>query len=552
MNVAKTFILFAVGLLAVALMSSALVSAALSFTSPGDLMLKQNSTTTSLSTTDLGDTTINSLIFVPAQITASGGASLTLIASPTSFVFNPANPKTVQISIQTVSGIFPFGTYSTTLTASGTNATGQAVNASVPVNFIQSFCKSGSVGGNLSLDKVDVSSSGDDDKDWRLLDTIDVEVKVKNIGSNDIDNVQIELAVFDSSGQDRVGDLDFLSKDDEQVDVGNINDGDKETHTFQFKVPADFDTGNYRLAVKVYSDDEDESNECDDNSNDLSDTLYEKITVDNENDDEKSIVVDDIRLPAQATCGETVTGTFKVYNIGDSDQDQVLVTMKNSELNLNKEFVIRQNLDKGEDDTLDFAFDVPSNVQDGTYSLSFRTFYDYDDNDDSYDQESADDFTSTFTVLGCRPIPTDENSDVFINAELASDALPGQELKVTVTFRNDGTEDARISLSAEGYESWGDLASLSRRSFTLGAGDEQEVIFTFDVNADVSGSESFLITPTINGRQESQEVEVDFGSAGTGSGFDFSKGSSLIWIIGIINVVLIVLIIVVAIKLSRR
>ena len=119
-------------------------------------------------------------------------------------------------------------------------------------------------------------------------------------------------------------------------------------------------------------------------------------------------------------------------------------------------------------------------------------------------------------------------------------------------FRNDGTEDARISLNAEGYESWGDLASISRRSFTLGAGDEQEVTFTFDVNADVSGSESFLITPTINGKQESQEVEVDFGSSETGNGFNLSQGSGLIWIIGIINVVLIVLIIVVAIKLSRR
>ena len=406
MNVTKTFIFFAMGFLAVALLSANLVSATLAFTSsPGDLMLKQNSTTTTLATTDVGDTSISSLTFMPTQITATGGVSLTLAADPTSFVFNPAASKEIKVSIQSVTGSFPFGRYSTTLTATGTNATGQTVNASIPVYFVQSFCKAGSVGGNLSLDRVDVSSSGDDDKDWRLLDTIDVEVKVKNIGSNDIDNVQVELAIFDESGQNRVGDLDFTSKDDEQVDIGNLNDGDKETHTFQFKVPADFDTGNYKLAVKVYSDDEGEANECDDSSNDLSDALFEQITVDNENDDEKMIVVDDIRLPSQATCGETVSGTFKVYNIGDSDQDQVLITMKNTELGLNKEFVIRQNLDKGDDDTIDFAFDIPATARDGTYSLSFKTFYDYDDNDDSYDQESQDDFTSTFTVLGCRVVP---------------------------------------------------------------------------------------------------------------------------------------------------
>ena len=555
MNIAKTFILFAVSFLALALVSSALVSATtLSFSAtPSDLTLRQNSSTIELRTDSVSDLTISPLIFTPATLTAAGGASLTLKVDPsTSFVITSTTPKSIRVFFDAVSGVFPFGTYSTTLNATGTEANGTVITTSVPVKFVQSFCKSGSVGGNLTLDRIDISSTGDKDEEWRLLDSVDVEVRVENNGNNDLDDVQVELALFDDAGQNWVSDLDFSSSDDEQVNVGNLNDGDKETVNFRFKVPADFETGNYKLAVKVYSDDTGESNECDDNSNDLSDTTFERISVENEDEDEKTIVVDEIRLPEQTTCKEIVTGTFKVFNIGDEDQDQVLITMKNAELGLNKEFVIRQNLDKGDEDTLDFAFDVPATARDGTYSIVFKTFYDYDDGDDSYDQESEDEFSTTLKVIGCSPAPSEEVSDVSIDAKLTSDALPGQELKVTVTFRNDGTEDARISLSAEGYESWGDLASISRRSFTVGAGDEQEVTFTFDVNADVSGSESFLITPTINGKQESQEVEVDFGTSGTGSGFDFSRGSSLIWIIGIINVVLIVLIIVVAVKLSRR
>lgn len=545
--------LFASVFLGLLVLSSASVSATTLTFNPASaqLSLGTNSTIVQLTTNNATGVNITSLDFSTNPIIIQG-VSITLAKNVNApFTIISGSPRDITLSIQSVSGQLPFGTYQTSLNAVGTDGTTQ-VNASLPVTYVQSFCRTGARGTNLSIGSVDISSSGDEDEEWKLLDRIDVEVEVENNGDNDIDDVQVEIGLFDSDGRNVVGDLDFTNADEEQIDVGNINDDSDETVNFEFMVPADFDTGNYKLAVKVYSDDLGESNLCDDSSNDLGNDLYQEISVDNEDEEEKFVVVDDIRFPTEATCGETITGTFRVFNIGDEDQDQVLITMKNAELGLNREFEIREDLDKGDDDLLDFAFDVPATARDGTYSIAFKTFYDYDDNDDSYDQESEDEFISTLRVIGCSNQPPVQDADVAINAELDSDAVAGQTLKVIVTLRNEGAEEVSVSLDVDGYDNWAELDSISDRSFTLDAGDEEEITLVFTVNDDVSGTESFVLLSTIDGQRESQEVEVEFAEDNGGNGFQLPQGSGILWIIGIINVVLIVLIIIVAIRLSRR
>lgn len=549
------FALFTSVFLGLLVLSAASVSATtLSFDrSSVQLSLGSNSSAVQLRTDSVTGVNITSLGFSVNPIVIQG-ATITFAKNVNAgFNITSGSPQDIIISVQSVTGQqLPFGTYTTTLNAVGTDGSAQ-VNASLPVEYVQSFCRAGARGTNLSIGSVDISSSGDEDEEWKLLDRIDVEVEVENNGDTDIDDVQVEIGLFDGDGRNVVNDLDFSNADEEQIDVGNINDDSDETVNFEFSVPADFDTGNYKLTIKVYSDDVGESNLCDDSSDDFEgSTLYQTISVDNEDEEEKFVVVDDIRFPTETTCGETVTGTFRVFNIGDEDQDQVLITMKNTELGLNREFEIREDLDKGDDDLLDFAFDVPRNARDGTYAISFKTFYDYDDNDDSYDQESEDDFISTLKVIGCSNEPPTQDTDVSINAELDSDAVAGQTLEVVVTFRNEGSEEVSISLDVDGYDNWADLDSISDRSFTLDAGDEQEVTLTFNVNDDVTGTESFVILSTIDGQRESQEVEVEFAENDQGNGFQLPQGSGILWIIGIINVVLIVLIIIVAIRLSRR
>lgn len=552
MNTTKLFGFLAFSLLTLVVFGSALTSAStISFTTPTDLTLGQNSTTFTLRTDDVGNTAINPLSFVPSATITQGSASITLAVSPSNaFTINATSQRDVTVSIQSVVNTLPFGTYSLNLNATGTNSTGAQVSTSIPVQYLQSFCKAGARGGNLSIDKVDITSSGDKDEEWKLRDRVSVDVRVENLGSNNIRKVKVELGLFDAQGRNLVNDLDFTNSDEEKIDLGSINDGNDETATFEFSVPADMDLGDYKLAVKVYSDDAGETHECDDTSSELSNNYYESISIDSEDQEEKFVVVDEISMPEQAICGETVTGNFKVFNIGDEDQDQVLITMKNAELGLNKEFEIREDLNKGDDQTIDFAFDIPSTGKDGTYSIAFKTFYQFDNG--RYRQESEDQFTSSLKVLGCKTQTAPPTDTLSINAELDSDAKAGKPLTVRATIRNKGKEEATIRIDADGYASWAELDSISRRTITLAAGDSATVDLTFNVNADVSSSESFTLKATTDNRVETQEVEVNFGNANTGSGFTFLQGSGLIWAIVIVNVILVALIVVVAVRLARR
>ncbi len=245
MNISKSFIVFALALLV-----SLSFASALSFSSPATLTRGSNSTTFSLSTDDLGDTNITSLVLNPLTI-VRGGATL-MFAAPTpttsqtaSFIISSSNPRNdIRVRVQSAPTDLPFGTYETTLTATGTNSSGAIVNASIPVTYVESFCRAGAQGTNLTIRNIDITSSGDEDLEWKLVDKVDVEVKVENNGDNDIDDVQIEIGLFDSEGRNVVNDLDFDNTDEEQADIGNLNDGDDETVTFSFRVPADFDTGN--------------------------------------------------------------------------------------------------------------------------------------------------------------------------------------------------------------------------------------------------------------------------------------------------------------------
>jgi hypothetical protein len=507
------------------------------------------------------------------QGTAS--ATFSLVTPPTTL--GGTSSSTLNAKLNGNPNDFTFGEYSRTLTITGKNQADSTDTDTqdLKLNFVSSFCKSGAIvffeddDNSITLDdldiNVDISNRDGKDDEWELLDVIEVEVEVENNNNNDdFEDVMIELGLFDSDGKNVADDLDFDSADDEEVDIGDIRDDDEDMTTFVFKIPADFDDGNYKLAVKAYSDKEGENNVCIDFSDDLSNDFFEAITIDRENDDDNFIVIDEdqIVVPSEVTCGETVSVGLEVFNIGDGgEEEQVLVEMFSDDLPItNQEFEIKQDLDEGDDERVQFIFDVPDGIEDKTYTLKFRTRYDYKRG--SYRQLSRDTWIAPLKVIGCKFSgggPT-MKSNIVITATLGSDAKAGQELIVNSVITNAGSESATLVVDALGYQSWSELKSISERSFTLDSGKSQNVVFTFDVDEDTEGTESFTIEVSSNGELESRQVEVNIeGSEARGSGLTgFSifnggaSGNNLIWIIAIVNIILIILIILVAVRLSRR
>jgi len=383
----------------------------------------------------------------------------------------------------------------------------------------------------LSIRGVDISNTGDEDDEWKALDVVTVEVDVENNGNDDVSKVMVEIGLFDSAGRNRINDLDFTNADEEKIDLGRIRDGDRETVTFEFKVPADVDFDSYKLAVKAYSDDLKEQNECADSSSDLDNNFYQSIDIIEENDEGKFIAFDNIKLSSdRAVCGDSVTLTFDVFNIGDEDQDQVRVNVFNRALKIDSSQEIKSGLDTGDDKQLTFTFTVPQGLTDGIYVIEVTSEYDY--RSGVYRQDSDDIFPVILTLIGCQPSAS-SGRIASITASLASEARAGEQLVVRSSITNLGNSAVTFAVNARGYDSWASLDSVSQRTVLLEAGQTTDVTFTFDVDESASGQKSFFIDASSGSQVESREVSVLI-EKNVSRFSDLIGNNALIWIIAII------------------
>jgi uncharacterized membrane protein len=558
MNTTKTITSVLFGILFLTAVVSAVVGLSLSTSS---LEFKTNNQALDIVITNGADpATID--ISTPAIVT-DGISTVSFILSDTQFLSVPASGQnTLTVTSSGNPQILNFGDYSSSFTITATNTASQTATKTVNLNTISSFCKDGPVGTDLEISKVDINNNGNGkDDEWEPLDEIEIEVQVENNGNVDVDDVILELGFFDNSGKNNVDDFDFDDTDEEEIELGDINDGKEEEYTFTLIVPPDFEDGNYKLALKAYGDKLGESVECTDFSDDLSNDFYEAISVDRVSDSERFVVVDDIILQEQATCGEAVSGSFTLFNIGDEDQERVLITMKSNELQIDQEFELTKDLDQGDDEDFSFTFVVPDDAVNKLHTLNFRTFYDY--NRGSYREQSEETFFGFLNVVGCGVPPGGPTGptgagNVLISASLDSDAVAGEELVISATLTNLGTSAATFTVDAKAFQTWAELDSISPRVLNLAPGESRSTTLRFNVDEDVEGSQSFVIETESNGNIDVQEVEVNIkGKENTNSGitgfagFDLGN-NNLIWVIAVVNIILIILIILVAVRISRR
>ena len=501
-----------------------------------------------------GTSTLTNIVFTDAgafnvEFSQVAIASLAPGATSSQITITPTDLATSGFQIKTV-----------TVTATAADSTTGILTFSVG----GSFCSAGEKGGKLDIRNIKIDNNGEGkDDEWNLLDEIEVEVEVENTAANDdVDDVFIEIGLFDSTGNNVITDLDFDNTDEEGADVGNMNDGDKETVTYTFRVPADIEDGSYKLTVKAYSDNIGESLECTDTSSDLDQTTYQKIDVQRESDEGKFIAFENTELSStEFTCGDLVTLSTDVFNIGDEDQDQVLVTLFNNELKIKESYEIRNDVDQGDNEAVTFSFSLPQDATNKIYQFELLSEYDYKNN--NYRQKADSTAKVPIKVIGCSATGsgtgsgtgTGSTSDRFvaISASLDSSATAGEELVVRATITNLLSQDASFAIGVDGYQDWASLGGISERILPgVNGGESKEVTIRLKVNDDASGEQSFIIEVGSEEKSQTREVVVNLQeSQASSKGFNLGSNAYL-WIIGVINVVLIILIIVVAIRISRR
>jgi hypothetical protein len=547
MKTTKILSVFAIFFLAVFAISS--VSALTIGAPSNDLTLSNPSATLVITSPDA----VTGTLALNPTVLQQDGSTATLALDTNALSVSSGTPQTVTVSLTGTTGTFDFANLNSVLTASGTNSSGDSVSATQTVTFFQGFCSSGPAGGNLEITDIDIDNRGEGkDDEWELLDEIEIEVDVENDGADDVDDVIVELALFDSNGDDATSDLDFENTDEEEIDVGRIRDDDKETVVFRFKVTADMVEDGYSLAIKAYSDDNDvtEANECTEE--------VETIDVVRKDKEEEFLAIDDLEInPTDITCGDVVDMSFDIVNVGDEEiEDRIRVHVESSQLDLELEQDIRTDLDEGDSESVSFSFNVPNNLEDGVYNLNIWTEHDYKESADSFRTQSEDEKV-TIRLLGCSFEPTESSGFVSISASLDSEAKAGSDLVVTTSVTNLLDESQTVVVSAEDFSDWADLKSISSSILVLNRGETKDVTLTFGVMEDAEGQESFKVTTRSGDQVTTRSIGVNVesqstSSSGIGNISSVFGDNSLLWVIGIINIVLIVLIIIVAVRLSRR
>lgn len=525
-----------------------LASNSITLTKVADLTKTQNG---AINLTNTGNTVLSNV-----NLTSSGDIS---VEFQPSFIPSLTIGESRLISVVPTTSIdkLQFGTNKVDIRATSGNVQSNTLSFTIK----ESFCKAGKAGSNLTIDRVRIKNKNGDEDSWKPLDEITVDVDFSNEGNSDLRDVVVELGFFNPSGKNVVRDLDFSNSGEEKIEYGRLKEGKKDKVTFEFRVPADFDINKYKLAVKVYSKNVGETKECiDEADSGLDNDLYQEIEIEYETSKGKYIVFDNVKVaPTQATCGETITLNFNVYNIGDVDEDQVKVILFNRDLKVNLFRELKGGLDSGDSETVSLTFTVPNNVRDGTYNLELSSEYDYNSRLGRYNRQSDNRFIVPISILGCTQTTGDGDGKTnqqiaAIAAELGSEAKAGEKLVVTAIVSNLQSRPATFTITASDYESWATLESIEPSVVNIGASSSTQLKLTFNVKEDAVGEQSFSIEARSGQNVVVKDIVLNIEGKSTTSfiPFDFFAGNALIWIIGIVNLILVILIIIVAIRISRK
>lgn len=548
---------------ALSLISAANFSLAVS--SPQSLTKSINQTNFTITPTAPQGTLLNIIATLPTTVVDSKNNTINLI-SPYSYTFNNvATGETkgpVQIAISSVPTAFIVGEYTLNVQVSATDASNSSntLTQTVPVKFINDFCSKGEKGTDLEITSVDIRNADGDDTDWTPLDSITIKVDVSNEADVRVRDVNVELGLIDKEGKNIARDLENL--DNRKISLGSINDGDEKTAQFDFQVPVDFNEEDYKLVIKAYSDDLGESDLCTAHSSDLENTYYQIVKGERETDEEKQVIISNIVLSADTVqCGEKAQLTAEVVNVGDTDyQDAFKVTLYNKELGLNTEEIIKDDLNQGDSYSVDLEFDVPKNAAEKSYILELKTYYDYDDNDESFDITSDTKFTKTIKVLGNCAEQQSQTKTPILSAELDTEQTPeviaGKDVAVKVTIKNQDTAQQTYRLSVLDNSEWSQLTSINPQTLVVNPGETKEATVMLKLNADSEGSQDFTIKATYGSANDlsvQQRVTLEVTKTSFNNPFlDNIKANWLIYLIIVVNIILIVAIIAVIVRISSR
>jgi hypothetical protein len=303
--------------------------------------------------------------------------------SEDNFDMTSGSQKTITYTMAVPSGT-DSGTYTGTITAA------------IGPNHIDSFGVTLTVGNTamLAISDLDITVDDDDDNNVGNGDRIGEEAKpgsdivmdfeIENRFTDDIEIENVEIRV-------EIDDLDI----DEDVDVGDIRDGNDESATIEFDIPTDADGDVYDVEITVDGRDE----------NMVAHILRWTIELEVERERNEVLIKSAYLTRSRVSCDpRTTTLNVKIENTGERDQNDAKITVRSNALGIDRTFT-DIDIDSSDREEETVSIRVDDDLAPGTYNILVKSFYDEDRS--SYDDVE----TVVLTVGECEYTTTTTTTD---------------------------------------------------------------------------------------------------------------------------------------------
>ncbi len=469
--------------------------------------------------------------------------------SPTNgtFLGSGVNSVTVVVSFNSSSNV----TISGNIIARSSSGTPATLSFSVPVISdvppeVASCLGTGN-SGQLKINAIDFTNNGlkdtsnttfGDDNTWFPFENINTKVDVKNLGTQDVSNIEVDWGIWDTQKMHWV----VVPSELKNIDLSN---GKTKTMFQSFSIDnnmdvdlSDLTNGNHYQFYAIASGEISNAT-----SNPTCAYKAQSAGISIESD---FVTFRKINVPATAQCGQNVQITGELWNIGNNDQNSVSVDIIGSDnsLQLSKN-VIAGDINAFDNKQFSFSFSVPKSTDEKTYGIKLNVL---DENGNTF-QESTNDHNSEFLMPitvsgGCTP-------QVSLIGSVISGGEAGKPLVVKATVINSGTVTKTYTVNAADFQSWASSASVDQRTIILNPGASKDVSVTLNTNSDASGTQTFSLNLASESGQTitTQPVSVNLSKS---QGFSFSNASMWIWVLGALILILVIVIIIVALRVGKR
>ena len=276
----------------------------------------------------------------------------------------------------------------------------------------------------LSIESIKIN--GKSSGDLSVEETNEIEVEIKNEYTEDMTDVEVTVEILDVDGDDL----------EEEADEQDIDEGDEETFVVEFDLDSsEMDDDSYTIRITVTGEADDDTNH----------EIIETKVVDLDREKHKVIISRTSLSSSALQCLRQTTLQVDVENIGEEDEDDVEIRVKNEELGLS---LSRTNLelDDYSNGDNDYRATFTLNLEDaeeGSYQITVGAYIDGDlEEEEEITIEVKDCYTSSTTSQSTSTYVDEKALAIQLQQQLA--AKKNLEVQGVSSFRDTNTYTALL------------------------------------------------------------------------------------------------------------